>query len=47
MTGRDLLTLKGHTYGTNSVAFSPDGKRIIAGGSDGTVKLWDTSFGDP
>ena len=27
-TGQEMLTLKGHTSGVSSVAFSPDGKRI-------------------
>jgi len=26
----------------NSIAFSPDGKRLACGGDHGTVKLWDT-----
>jgi WD40 repeat protein len=28
-----------------SVAFSPDGKRILTGSTDKTAKLWDTATG--
>lgn len=38
----ELGTLKGHTSRVDSVAFSPDGKRIVSVGSDGRVKIWDT-----
>ncbi len=41
---RDLHTLKGHRGWVNSVAFSPDGKRLATGGAD-TVKLWDAVTG--
>ena len=29
------------------MAFSPDGKRIAAGNSDGTVRVWDAATGRP
>ena len=30
-SGQEVLTLKGHTDAVTSVAFSPDGKRIVSG----------------
>lgn len=30
-------------YQVNSVAFSPDGKRIVTGGADRSVRVWDTA----
>jgi WD40 repeat protein/serine/threonine protein kinase len=38
-------TLRGHTGPVHSVAFSPDGKRLVSGGYDGTVKVWDAQTG--
>jgi hypothetical protein len=31
--------------GVSSVAFSPDGKRLVSGGADHTLKLWDSATG--
>ena len=44
-TGQEILTLYGHTDGINSVASSPDGKKIVSGSSDKTLKVWDANTG--
>jgi WD40 repeat protein/serine/threonine protein kinase len=38
-------TLRGHLGEITSVAFSPDGQRIVTGSSDGTAKIWDAATG--
>ncbi|KAE9390723.1 WD40 repeat-like protein, partial [Gymnopus androsaceus JB14] len=37
--------ITGHTSNVNSVAFSPDGKRIVSGSSDKTVCIWNAETG--
>ena len=39
------LTLKGHSSLVFSVSFSPDGKRIVSGSNDRTLKVWDAQTG--
>jgi WD40 repeat protein len=40
-----LMTLIGHKSGVNACAFSPDGKLILSGSSDNSLKLWDATTG--
>ncbi|RYP77557.1 hypothetical protein DL770_007058 [Monosporascus sp. CRB-9-2] len=40
-----LQTLEGHGGRVTSVAFSPDGGRIVSGSDDYTVKIWDAKSG--
>lgn len=42
----ETATLKGHSKGISSVAFSPDGKCIVSGSSDATVRVWDAETGE-
>jgi WD40 repeat protein len=43
-SGRRLATLRGHSS-VFAMAYSPDGRRILTGGGDGTARLWDAATG--
>jgi RNA polymerase sigma factor (sigma-70 family) len=43
-TGQLRRTLAGHKGYALSLSFSPDGRKLISGGLDGTVLIWDTSL---
>lgn len=42
-TGKEIRSLKGHLFGVFSLAFSPDGKNLVSGGGDETLKIWRVS----
>jgi RNA polymerase sigma factor (sigma-70 family) len=44
-TGKVRTVLEGHTELVQSLAFSPDGKRLASASHDKTVKVWDTATG--
>src|SRR5207248_492648 len=47
ITGREIHTLKGHTWAIFDVAFSPNAAvpRLASASADGTVRIWDTITG--
>jgi WD40 repeat protein len=42
---RERLVLKGHKGQVSAVAFSPDGRTLMTGSWDQTVRLWDVATG--
>ena len=45
----ELLSEKtnAHSDWINSVAFSPDGTKIVSGSDDKTIKVWDSGAPEP
>jgi WD40 repeat protein len=41
-----IQTFTGHTASIYSIVFSPDGRTIVSGGADETLRLWDVQTGE-
>jgi WD40 repeat protein/tRNA A-37 threonylcarbamoyl transferase component Bud32 len=45
MPGRRLYTYSGHNERVFALAWSPDGRRVVSGGYDHTLQVWDATTG--
>jgi WD40 repeat protein len=45
-TGEEKAKLEGHSDGVLSVAFSPDGKTVVSGSEDKTIRVWNVATGE-
>ena len=43
---QSLMTIEGHRASVHSVAWSPDGLRLVSGSSDETLRIWDAATGE-
>ena len=44
-TGQEREPLTGHTSDITSLVYSPDGRFLVSGAKDGTIRLWDAQTG--
>lgn len=44
-TGEKLFTLGGHKLDVDALAFTPDGRFLVTGGTDTVIKFWDVKTG--
>jgi WD40 repeat protein/class 3 adenylate cyclase/energy-coupling factor transporter ATP-binding protein EcfA2 len=44
-SGEPRFELRGHRFSVNSIAWSPDGRRIATGGNESSARIWDGQTG--
>ena len=44
-TGKQTITLQGHTARVNALAWNPESTRLASTGEDWTIKIWDAATG--
>jgi WD40 repeat protein len=45
-TGANLKSFNAHNRTIGSIAWSPDGSKLVSGSEDGTIKIWDIATGE-